>query len=90
MAVRIQLNSDGIREVLKSPEVAAELETRANRVAQAARAESSDEEYTASIAVTMEQHADRVVAHVGASALHAMVIEANTGNLAQSLDAAAG
>lgn len=90
--MRVKLNSRGIREVLTSPEVAAELQARAERVAQAARtsAPRSSGEYANGIEVVMDQHADRVVAHVVAKAPHSLLVEANTGNLARALDAAGG
>ena len=92
MPVRIKLNSAGIREVLKSSGVAAELQARAERVAQAAEASAPREsgEYANSIEVVVEQHADRAVAHVVAKAPHSLRLEANTGNLARALDAAGG
>lgn len=89
-SARIKLNSEGIREVLKSPEVAAELQARAERAAQAARASAPDDEYAARVSVVLEQHATRVVAHVMAEAPNSMLVEANTGNLARALDAAGG
>lgn len=90
--MRVKLNHAGIREVLKSPEVAAELQDRAERVAAAARASAPRQsgEYANSIEVVMDQHADRAAAHVVAKAPHALLVEANTGNLARALDAAGG
>lgn len=90
--VRVKLNNAGIRQVLQSPEVAAELQARAERVAEAARvsAPRASGEYANSIEVVMDQHADRAVAHVVAKAPHSLLVEANTGNLARALDAAAG
>lgn len=90
--VRIELNRAGIREILKSPEVAAELHRRAERVAAAARASAPVESgaYLAGIEVVDEVHKDRVVSRVYAKAPHSHLVEANTGNLARSLDAAGG
>lgn len=89
MGVRVELNHGGIREVLKSSAVEAELKSRATRVAAAAIASAPREtgEYANSIEVVMDQHRDRVVAHVVAKARHALRVEANTGNLARALDA---
>jgi RNA-splicing ligase RtcB len=90
--VRIELNRAGIRELLKSPEVAAELHRRAERVASAARASApvATGAYLASIEVVDEVHKDRVVSRVYAKAPYSMTVEANTGNLARALDAASG
>ena len=90
--VRIELNRAGIREILKSPEVAAELHRRAERVAAAARASApvATGAYLASIEVVDEVHKDRVVSRVYARAPHSHLVEAQSGNLARSLDAAGG
>jgi hypothetical protein len=92
MAVRIQLNSAGMRDLLSSSGVAADLKRRADRVAASAKGSGPVDsgEYVDEIEVIMEQHDDRVVAHVTANARHSMLVEANTGNLARALDAAAG
>jgi len=47
-------------------------------------------EYLAGIEVVDEVHKDRVVSRVYAKAPDSMFVEANTGNLARSLDAAGG
>jgi len=90
--VRIELNKSGIKALLKSPEVAAELHRRAERVAAAARASAPVDTgaYLAGIEVFDEVHKDRVVSRVYAKAPHSHLVEANTGNLARSLDAARG
>jgi hypothetical protein len=90
--VRIELNKGGIKAILKSPEVAAELHRRAERAASAARASAPVDTgaYKASIEVVDEVHKDRVVSKVVADVGYAMTVEANTGNLARSLDAAKG
>lgn len=87
MVVRVRLNPAGIREVLTSAGVESELMSIAEHVAAAARASAPVDsgEYAASIKVFSEQHADRVVAHIAATAPHAMLVEANTGNLARAL-----
>ena len=90
--VRIELNRAGIRELLKSPEVAAELHRRAERAASAARASAPVDTgtYLAGIEVVDEVHKDRVVSRVYAKAPYSNLVEANTGNLARALDAAGG
>jgi len=90
--VRIELNKSGIKALLKSPEVAAELHRRAERAASAARASAPVDTgtYKASIEVVDEVHKDRVVSRVYAKAPYSMTVEANTGNLARALDAASG
>ena len=90
--VRIELNHGGIKELLKSAEVKAELHRRAERAAAAARASAPVDTgtYKASIEVVDEVHKDRVVSRVVADVGYATTVEANTGNLARSLDAAGG
>jgi dihydroxyacetone kinase DhaKLM complex PTS-EIIA-like component DhaM len=89
---KIVLNHSGIGQVLKSAEVATELHRRAERAAAAARASApvASGAYLASIEVVDEVHKDRVVSKVVADVGYAMTIEANSGNLARSLDAAGG
>jgi hypothetical protein len=89
---KIVLNHAGIKALLKSPEVAAELHRRAERVASAARASApvATGAYLAGIEVVDEVHKDRAVSRVYANAPDSMFVEANTGNLARSLDAAKG
>jgi hypothetical protein len=89
---KIVLNHAGIASLLKSPEVAAELHRRAERAAAAARASAPVKSgaYLAGIEVVDEVHKDRVVSRVYAKAPDSMFVEANTGNLARSLDAAGG
>jgi len=90
--VRIELNKSGIKALLKSPEVAAELHRRAERAASAARASAPVDTgtYKASIEVVDEVHKDRVVSKVVADVGYAMFVEATSGNLARALDAAGG
>ena len=89
---KIILNRRGIGEVLKSPEVAAELHRRAERAAAAARASApvASGTYLAGIEVVDEVHKDRAVSRVYARAPHSHLVEANTGNMARALDAARG
>jgi hypothetical protein len=88
--VRFVPQASGFRELLHSAELSAFLEGKAQAVASAARsgAPVDSGEYAESIDVVMDDHPTRVVAHVVATAEHAMVVEANTGNLARALDAA--
>jgi hypothetical protein len=88
--VRVKLKSAGMRDLLKSAGVAADLKRRADRVAQTAKGSGPVDsgEYVNDISVVVEQHADRVVAHVVAGAPHSMIVEAATGNLSRALDSA--
>lgn len=88
---RVELNSAGVRELLNDSGVRAELERRAERVAAAARATApvATGAYRDSIHVTTGR-TDRAEARVVAPVPHAMLVEAKTGNLARSLDAAGG
>ena len=89
---KIVLNHSGVAAVLKSGPVAAELHRRAEAAAAAARVSApvASGAYLASIKVVDEVHKDRVVSRVVADVGYAMTVEANTGNLARSLDSAGG
>lgn len=89
MASNVKLNSAGMRELLTSAGLAAELHARAERIAAAARAVApvASGEYRDSIHVEDEVHGDRVVSRAYADAPHAMVVEAAHGTLGRSLDA---
>lgn len=89
MATRVRLYHDGMEELLKSAGVRADLTGRAERVASAARASAPVESgaYRDSIHVEADT-TDRAAARVVAGVSYAMVVEANTGNLARALDAA--
>jgi hypothetical protein len=90
-AAKIVPNGRGILAMLHEGWVASMVESRAQRVAAAARASAPVGEtgnYQASIHVTVESHPERVVAHVGSDVDYAMIVEANTGNLARALSAA--
>lgn len=89
-SVVFRLRGEGIREMLKSPGIAADMHRRAEQVASAARSAAPVETgaFQASIVVTDEQQPTRAVAHVGATVDYAAIVEANTGVLARSLDAA--
>jgi hypothetical protein len=89
---RIEIISAGVVEVLTGDGLTADMETRMSRSESAAKAgapvESGD--YQASIHMWTERHGDRNVTHVGSDVPYAMIVEAATGNLARSLDAAGG
>lgn len=84
-------NAAGYREFLHSEPLAADMKRRGEAVAAAAQASAVREsgDYADSVAVIVEDHPSRVVAHVSASVPYAAAIEARTGNLARALDAAA-
>lgn len=89
---RVELDSAGMRDLLTSPGVRADLQTRAERAAAAARAAAPVDTgaYRASIRVETEVHGDRVVSRIVADVDYAMGVEAKTGTLARSLDFAGG
>lgn len=86
---RVVLKSAGFREMLNSGEVRALLTGKASSVLSSAKANAPVDsgEYAASIHVE-QATTDRAVVRVVASAPHAFVVEANTGNLARALDSA--
>ena len=84
MAVRIVLNSDGIRDLLQSQEVAADIRRRAEAVASAADAASGragDHEVEAGVGRSRSR------AVVRTATFNAMHREADQRSLTQSLDA---
>lgn len=87
----IRLNPAGIRELLNSSGVRAEVNRVANPVLAAAQAGAPVESgaYRGSLHIE-EATTDRAGAHVVASVSYAVFVEARTGNLARSLDAARG
>jgi hypothetical protein len=87
--VEIKLDHHGMASLLKSGGVQSELRSRAERVAEAARASAPVEtgEYRDAIAVA-DDTTDRAVVRVGSTAPHAFIVEAATGNMARALDAA--
>jgi hypothetical protein len=89
-SVRFVIRGAGIREVLKSEGVAADMHRRAEQVAAAMRANAPVESgaLQASIVVTDEMQPTRAVSHVGATVHYAPIIEAATGFMNRSLDAA--
>lgn len=84
---RIKLNSAGIQSYLDGGGgVEAMLDTEAEKRADRARATApvSSGDYKNSIHVETD-HTDRMVKRVVADVPYAMVVEANTGNMARSL-----
>lgn len=90
--VRVELNSDGVKELLKSPEVEEHLAGLASIVEGAAVSGAPVEtgRYRDSIYYETEQKANRVIAIVATSDPAGRLIEAKTGNLARALDAIGG
>lgn len=88
---RVKLIDSGMRALLSDPGVAADLASRAESVAEAARASAPVETgaYRDSIHVEAD-HTDRVVARVVADVPYATRVEAGHGTLTSALDAAAG
>ncbi|PZE89943.1 hypothetical protein [Curtobacterium sp. MCBD17_008] len=78
--IRIEMNQAGIRELLKSDEVRADLEARANRIAAAAGGEPDYE-------VDVRQGSSRVRASVRTATFPAILDEARNRTLSGSLDA---
>lgn len=83
---KVNLDSGGMEALLKSAGVRAVLRARAEQVASRARSTAPVEsgEYRDSIRVVSDT-TDRAVERVVATADHAAVVEAKTGNLARSL-----
>lgn len=89
---KVVLNSAGIAELLKDVGVRAELHRRGEQVAEAARASAPVETgaYRDSIVVVDGESPSRAHVRIGATVQYAAVVELRTGNMARSLDAAAG
>lgn len=87
-SIKVDLNSRGMAELLKSDDVRAELTKRAEAVLSAAKAAApvASGAYRDSLAVVQDT-TDRAVVRVASDVAHAFVVEANTGCLARSLDA---
>lgn len=88
---KVKLNGRGVEELLNSAAVRAECTSRAQRVLTAAQAGApvASGEYRDGLRIVQDT-TDRAVVRVTSVAPHAMVVEANTGNLARALDAAGG
>lgn len=87
----VRLNSAGVRELLRSAGVRAELARRMDKV-QAAAIQSAPVDtgaYRDSIR-RVSVTTDRAVERVSSSAPHAALVESRTGNLARALNAAGG
>lgn len=86
MSIDLRLDRGGMRELLNSTQVRAALRARAEEVAATARANAPVETgaYRDSITV-VSATTDRAVERVAATAPHAHLVEARTGNLARSL-----
>ena len=90
MAVVVKPLGRGIIAMMQEGWVASNMQERAERVAATARANAPVQsgEYQESIEVIVEMHPERAAAHVSSSAPHAMLVEANTGNLLRALGSA--
>lgn len=91
MAARVRFNGKGVRAILNSAEVRVMLTGKADAVLAAARAAAPVKtgRYRDSLGIVQDS-TDRAAVRVTSTAEHAMVVEANTGNLARALDAAGG
>lgn len=91
MARKVRLISRGMDALLEDPGVTRDLRRRAERVLQVARANApvATGAYRDSLAIE-EDETDRTVVRVVSHDRKAMAVEARTGNLARSLDAAGG
>lgn len=89
MATKVKMISAGIEALLKGAEGRAAVESRLSAVESAAIAGAPIDsgEYVGSIHAEWTT-TDRIVGRVVADAPHALVVEADTGNLARALDAA--
>lgn len=87
MGTRIKLNHGGMADLLKSAGVRTTLTSHANSVLSAAQASApvASGDYRASLHL-VQATTDRAVVRVASDVDYAMVVEANTGNLARALD----
>ena len=87
--VRVQLNGKGIDEMFHSPKLKSFLQDLAEEAAERARSTAPVDtgEYRSSIEATVAV-TDRYVGRVQSTDDKALLVEANTGNLARSIDAA--
>lgn len=92
--VRVKLDLAGIRDLKRDPGVAAEIERRGNMILAAARSTApvgATGDYRDGLRLEMDEHAvSGAVAHIYSTVDYAFAVEAKTGNLARSLDAAGG
>ena len=84
----VKLNSSGVKDLLNSSKVRADLTARAERVLSAAQSSAPvvSGAYQDSLEVVQDT-TDRAVVRVVANIDYGYVVEANTGNLARALDA---
>lgn len=86
---RVRMKHSGVGDLLKSREVADQLRPLAEKVLAQARATAPVDSGAYRDSLHIEEYVtDRASARVVASVPYAMVVEANTGNLARALDAA--
>lgn len=87
---RVVMNSRGARAILRSAGMRRLVLDAAERAAERARqtAPVVSGEYRDGITVWTDE-TDRAVARVGSTAPHALIVEANTGNIVRALDAGA-
>lgn len=91
MTNRTRLNHGGMAELLKSAGVRAALTARQERTLARAKATAPVATGAYRDSLHIEQATtDRAVVRVVSDSAHALVVEANTGNLARALDAAGG
>lgn len=85
--VRLEMNKQGIAELLRSEGVARAVRAPAEKVGARARSSAPVEtgDYRDSIHVEDEVHRDRVVARVYADSDHAAAVESRTRNLGRAL-----
>jgi hypothetical protein len=90
VSAKFKPNSSALREMLRGDIGKRAIEEPAKKALAAAEASAPIDsgEYRASLRIVEAVHPSRVVNHVGAHAAHGMKVEANTGNLARSLDSA--
>jgi hypothetical protein len=90
-AAKISLNHAGMDELLKSAEVRDALTQRAEKVLSAAKSAAPVDTGAYRDGLHIEQATtDRAVVRVSGGTDHDWAVEAKTGNLARSLDAAGG
>lgn len=91
MAARVVLDHGGMKALLNDPGVRADLTRRAASVLAAAQASApvASGAYRASLRI-VQATTDRAVVRVASDVSYSFVVEAKTGNLARSLDAAGG
>ena len=91
MVARIRLNHSGMKELLNSSGVRAEMTTRAEQVLAVAQSSApvASGAYKESLHIN-QGTTDRAVVNVATDVPYAMKIQSDTGHLLRSLDAAGG